>query len=137
FIERVASKLGADAICRPALQPDHRPEAAQCWVSATLPARSTELAPSAQAAQHQFRPAWLMAEPLRLLVRDDKPYYQGPLQLIQGPERLEASELVNVSAPHAVVRDYFIAWNAHAGLLWVFRERLVAQPGWFLHGLFA
>jgi protein ImuB len=100
-----------------------------------------------------FRPAWLMAKPLRLLVRDDKPYYQGPLKLLQGPERVEASLLVDAEpspalqadtshtptsdTPAPVARDYFIAWNPNAGLLWVFRERLVAQPGWYLHGLFA
>ena len=155
FIERVASKLGADAIRRPVLQADHRPEAAQAWVSATQAASAAEVsqAHDSPLASHSwntfnaFRPAWLMATPLRLLVRDDKPYYQGPLKLIQGPERLESSVLVGVApspfetaletAPEPMARDYFIAWNAHAGLLWVFRERLAAQPGWYLHGLFA
>jgi protein ImuB len=137
FVERVASKLGADAICRPLLKADHRPEAAQRWVSAALPASSTEQAKPVQHSPDVFRPAWLMAKPLRLLVRDDKPYYQGALKLVQGPERVEASSLVDtIPAPEAVARDYFIAWNAHAGLLWIFRERLVAQPGWYLHGLF-
>jgi protein ImuB len=161
FIERVASKLGADAIRRPLLQADHRPEAAQIWVSAAQAGSSAEASQvhdasysshSSQAsnASNAFRPAWLMAKPLRLLVRDDKPYYQGPLKLIQGPERLESSVLVQATppyesesesasetAPEPVARDYFIAWNAHAGLLWVFRERLAEQPGWYLHGLFA
>ncbi len=155
FIERVASKLGADAIRRPVLQADHRPEAAQAWVSATQAASAAEVsqAHDSPLASHSwntfnaFRPSWLMATPLRLLVRDDKPYYQGPLKLIQGPERLESSVLVGVApspfetaletAPEPMARDYFIAWNAHAGLLWVFRERLAAQPGWYLHGLFA
>ena len=150
FIERVASKLGADAICRPALQADHRPEAVQRWISATLPVDTAELVKPAQHSPSLFRPAWLMAKPLRLLVCDDKPYYQGPLKLVQGPERIEASMLVDAAPSYSskedpvsgvpqqsVVRDYFIAWNAHAGLLWVFRERLVTQPGWYLHGLFA
>jgi protein ImuB len=146
FIERVASKLGADAICRPALRADHRPEAVQSWVSATLPVDSAEKVKQVQHSPDLFRPAWLMPKPLRLLVRDDKPYYQGALKLIQGPERIEASLLVDAgrarkkakeAPPEPVARDYFIAWNAHAGLLWVFRERLVEQPGWYLHGLFA
>jgi protein ImuB len=158
FIERVASKLGAGAIRRPLLQADHRPEAAQIWVSAAQAGSSAEVSQthdashSSQAsnASNAFRPAWLMARPLRLLVRDDKPYYQGPLKLIQGPERLESSVLVQATPPYEsesesaseampepVARDYFIAWNAHAGLLWVFRERLAEQPGWYLHGLFA
>jgi len=43
----------------------------------------------------------------------------------------------------AVSRDYFIAQNPRAELLWVFRERpTAARPGaadearWFLHGLY-
>jgi protein ImuB len=149
FVERVASKLGADAICRPVLRADHRPEAVQRWVSAALLASGSELEKISLHAPDQFRPAWLMAKPLRLLVRDDKPFYQGALKLVQGPERVEASTLVDQasgaestqelpteSAPDAVARDYFIAWNEHAGLLWIFRERLVAQPGWYLHGMF-
>jgi protein ImuB len=155
FIERVASKLGADAIRRPVLQADHRPEAAQIWISATQAVSAAEvsqthdspLASHTSNSSNAFRPAWLMATPLRLLVRDDKPYYQGPLKLIQGPERLESSVLVDAApslfettpetAPEPMARDYFIAWNAHAGLLWVFRERLAEQPGWYLHGMFA
>jgi protein ImuB len=149
FIERVASKLGADAVRRPVLRADHRPEAAQIWISATQAASAAEvsqlhdspLASHSSNTSNAFRPAWLMATPLRLLVRDDKPYYQGALKLIQGPERLESSVLVDAApsletAPEPMARDYFIAWNAHAGLLWIFRERLAEQPGWYLHGLF-
>lgn len=143
FIERVASKLGAQAIRRPLLRADHRPEATQRWISAAQPhAAQASAYPVEKSSLHTFRPAWLMAEPLPLLVRDDKPFYHGPLQLVQGPERLEASLLVDAqpereNAPEPVARDYFMAWNAHAGLLWIFRERLVTQPGWYLHGLFA
>ncbi len=162
FIERVASKLGADAICRPVLQADHRPEAAQRWASATLLNRAGNgigngigngaqsmphmlhgLPPTnAPPAPHAYRPAWLMAQPLRLLVQGDKPYYQGTLKLLVGPERVESSCLVDAapsqeSMPVPVARDYFLAWSASAGLLWIFRERLTAQPGWYLHGLFA
>ncbi len=146
FIERVASKLGAGSVCRPVMRADHRPEAAQHWISAALPfgavKQTAKYVLSAAHAAHSYRPAWLMAEPLRLLVQGDKPYYQGPLKLLQGPERIESSFLVDaVSAattqPTGLARDYFMAWSANAGLLWIFRERLSEQPGWYLHGLFA
>ena len=145
FIERVASKLGASAICRPVMQADHRPEAAQRWVSAALSGQTGKQVLLALHAAHSYRPAWLMPQPLRLLVQGDKPYYQGPLKLLQGPERIESSCLVDAASavsgsvvqPIAVARDYFMAWSANAGLLWIFRERLSEQPGWYLHGLFA
>ena len=55
-------------------------------------------------------PCWILRQPLRLAVVKDKPMYQGPLQLIAGPERIETgwwpegasdSDLTQCSAPHA------------------------------------
>lgn len=92
-------------------------------------------------------PAWLLREPLRLKVQAERPWYEGPLVLLVGPQRLETSGwyglqpgqgAVRPSEP-PVMRDYFIARSEQAGLLWIFRERLPRQQagGWFLHGLFA
>jgi protein ImuB len=36
-----------------------------------------------------------------------------------------------------VVRDYWVAQSAHAGVLWVFQTRLDEAPAWFLHGVYA
>ena len=76
------------------------------------------------------------------------------LRLLAGPHRLEAGwwsaidDAVDPARPCAdlALRDYFVAHNDVAGLVWVFRERLapaldgtpaVAQPHrWFLHGIF-
>ena len=93
-------------------------------------------------------PTWLLREPVRLQVRGDRPCYEGPLVLLVGPQRLEtagwhgleAGQGVQPRASQApVMRDYFIARSEHAGLLWIYRERLPRQQmgGWFLHGLFA
>ena len=98
-------------------------------------------------------PTWLLREPLRLQVHKERPCYEGPLALLVGPQRLEVSGWHGLGqgmgqgvGPHLhpgmsppVMRDYFIARSAQAGLLWVFRERLPhgRSGGWFLHGLFA
>ena len=95
---------------------------------------------------HEFHPqasvwpTWLLPSPQRLLVRDCCPQYQGPLDLLVGPQRLEAGWLDD--AP--VLRDYFIARSPQAGLVWVYRERQVGEAGrspqdapWYLHGLYA
>ena len=76
------------------------------------------------------------------------------LRLLAGPHRLEAGwwsamdDAVDPARPCAdlALRDYFVAHNDVAGLVWVFRERLapaldgtpaVARPHrWFLHGIF-
>ena len=44
-------------------------------------------------------PTWLLATPLRLAVRKDRPLYQGPLTLLVGPQRLEAAWWDVVSHP--------------------------------------
>ena len=59
-------------------------------------------------------PTWLLPCPQRLAVRDQSLQYQGPLDLLAGPQRLEAGWLDG--AP--VLRDYFIARSPQAGLVW-------------------
>ena len=89
-------------------------------------------------------PTWLLTTPQRLVVQRHRPLYQGPLTLLAGPQRIEAAwwepDASGTAAAPAALRDYFVARSAQAGLLWIYRERLAqagAEPGWFLHGLFA
>jgi protein ImuB len=82
------------------------------------------------------RPSYLLAQPIRLLMHQHKPFYQGSLSLLAGPERIESGWWDDALA----TRDYFIACNDSHLLLWVYRERQgaeVAEPGWFLHGFFS
>ncbi len=84
-------------------------------------------------------PSWLLATPQRLVVQQGQPQYHGALELLAGPQRLEAGWLEE--ATDCALRDYFVARSAHAGLLWVYRERLAGPGGpanahWYLHGLF-
>ena len=89
--------------------------------------------------QEALYPPWILREPVKLQVKADKPWYQGPLQLLTRARRLEAAWWdARQEAP--VLRDYFIARSVSAGLLWIFRERLAADQDrarWFLHGLYA
>ena len=82
------------------------------------------------------RPAWLMAVPLRLTTRQGLPYYRSTLQIVSGPECIEAGWWDGQGA----ARDYFIASADDASLYWVYRERSFADEQhagvWFLHGLF-
>jgi protein ImuB len=84
------------------------------------------------------RPLWLLNEPQRLPERQSRPWLDGqPLQLLCGPERIEAGWW---DAPLAG-RDYFIAQTPDGALVWLYRARLplsVAEDaqGWFVHGRF-
>ena len=85
-------------------------------------------------------PSWLLATPQRLVVQQGQPQYQGALELLAGPQRLEAGWLEE--EPERALRDYFVARSTSAGLLWVYRDRLAGPDGpasahWYLHGLFA
>jgi protein ImuB len=85
-------------------------------------------------------PTWLLEQPLPLAIQAHRPLYQGALQLLVGPQRLEVMGWDQVDAPAATLRDYFIALSPHAGLLWVYRERLPQGRGsdaWYLHGIYA
>jgi protein ImuB len=89
-------------------------------------------------------------------VQGHRPCHHGLLRLLAGPHRFEAGWWSCADAPSQgdpegpgpalALRDYFVAHNDVAGLVWVFRERLPpaaseeapgwGQPRWFLHGFF-
>ncbi len=141
-LERIAVRLGPDRVQRPVLVDDHRPEHMCRWQAAgqALPRRPVR--PDAELAFGPGlpQPSFVLPQPIRLLVRQHRPLYQGELQLLLGPQRVEGGwwdrDEASGHSRHAV-RDYWVAASAPAGLLWVFQTRLAEEPAWFLHGFFA
>ncbi len=102
--ERLAARLGADCVLHVVPQADHRPERMQRWQplpdALALLAKARPRHRSAVAdmlangsnsnGNGHWLPTWLLREPLRLAVQDDRPQFHGPLQLLAGPDRLEA-----------------------------------------------
>jgi protein ImuB len=81
------------------------------------------------------RPLWLLKQPIPLSERNNRPYWHGALQLVAGPERIESGWWDNA----LIQRDYFIASDESAALLWIYRERMPdakRRQGWFLQGRF-
>ena len=68
---------------RPVLCADHRLEWMQCWQNEPARRKPT------QSLYELPLPTWILDEPLRLIERDNRPHYQGPLQLLLGPDRVE------------------------------------------------
>jgi len=144
-LERIAARLGANQVRRPVLCDDHRPEWQVRWQPAGEPQPAAEAPLPAQP-----QPSFLLEQPLPL-PHDSQgaPLYQGPLQLVVGPQRLEGGwwhRSPDFAQPgtaaeqtaHNAVRDYWIAASAHAGMLWIYQTRLEGEQGaWFLHGIFA
>ncbi len=137
-LERIAARLGPARVKRPVAVEDHRLEWAEHWQPAAdkLPRRRAR-------PQRIPQPTYLFEKPLRLHTRDHRPQYQGDLQIQAGPHRIEGGWWHRTgTSPDAnannVQRDYFVARSAHAGLLWIFQERLAGdESAWFLHGTFA
>jgi protein ImuB len=94
--------------------------------------RATRNTVSSTPAPLTERPFWLLAEPLLLNVRHDRPIYHGPLQLLRGPERIESGWWDHLR----IARDYFVAQDQQAVRYWIYRERDTELARWFLHGVF-
>ena len=75
------------------------------------------------------RPFWLLPEPQALKLRNGELYWNGALQLLYGPERIEDNWW-----REAVSRDYYIAANDSEGRFWIFHDRLGGS--WYIHGIF-
>ena len=162
LIERLQARLGPGQVQRLVAIEDHRPERASAWCEARASEAGSKMggrgagakrsgAPSAAPAgppaspsstAAPARPVWLQAaEPQP--ERAARPLLDGrPLQLLAGPERIEAGWWDAGLAG----RDYFIAATAEGALVWIFRERLPLSgsageeeegtSGWFLQGRF-
>lgn len=163
LLERLSARLGADRVQAPVLQADHRPECMQQWRPAAEvlgggKGGAAAAITGAHAPDAALWPTWLLRTPRRLPMQGHRPCHHGLLRLLAGPHRFEAgwwscadepfaSTDPAPSCPGLALRDYFVAHNEVAGLVWVFRERLApAGEGgsaglqrphrWFLHGVF-
>lgn len=137
-LERIAARLGPERVLRPRLVEDHRAEWMQQWQPAPAP---LPRARSRRSAVPQ--PTFVMAQPVRLAVKSERPMYQGPLHLLAGPHRVEGGWWHRVKdgeeqATGNVTRDYWVAQSDHCGVLWIYQERLAGDEArWYLQGTFA
>lgn len=146
--ERLCARLGAQQVLQVQACADYRPELMQAWQALSAVTLQTTLAvnPARAGSPQGFRqdvlyPSWLLAQPLRLALRDGQPQYHGTLTLLAGPQRLEVA---GWDAADCALRDYFLVRSVQYGLLWIYRERLAnacaavaAESPWYLHGIFA
>jgi protein ImuB len=135
LVERLRARLGEDAVHGLCLVPEHRPEAAVDILPFSSPTSVASRKFEKKGECPHFphfppRPVWLLAEP-RPLEGSGPPCYEGPLEIEDGPERIESGWWDG----RDVRRDYYVARNPAGLRLWIFRERR-AEGGWFLHGVF-
>ena len=161
WVERLSARWGDDAVQMVQSFADHRPEAMQRWRSAAAllqspkPAGTKNSQTSCADPWQALWPPWLLPQPQALEVDCNRPHWLGPLKLKAGPYRLEAGwwdgeskgqgGAQPVSQTGLAVRDYFVAYNAVVGHVWIYRERVrVDLPmsmasgsvNWFAQGIY-
>ena len=138
-LERIAARIGPEHVLRPLLTDDHRLEWMQMWQPLPQPKSVRKPAPAPQMPQ----PTWVLPQPLKLATRGHRPMYQGVLHLLTGPHRVEGGWWHRVgqgdeATTAHVERDYWVALSEHAGVLWIYQQRLARdETAWYLHGIFA
>jgi len=144
------ARLGSEGVFQLQSVSDHRPEHA--YRQLPLGPGTPQAAPVAPTPAQ--RPLLILPTPLPLPTprqaegesRQDPqptspsttlPRYAGPLELLAGPERIEAGWW-DLATPGrtSVHRDYFVARNRQGQTLWIYRE-MAAPQRWFLQGYFA
>ncbi|MDN8102642.1 Y-family DNA polymerase [Burkholderia multivorans] len=130
LLELLSARLGAENVLGPARSADFRPEVAARWTPLQAVPRPSPL------PEDLPRPAWLLEQPVELLMRGHRPFYGTELRMASPGERIEVGWQDN----NLVTRDYFVAEDANGICYWVFQERVSTrderEPRWFLHGLF-
>jgi protein ImuB len=124
LLDRLRNRLGLQAIQRIGCRDEHLPEFAVYLSNENIGVKNHGHPTAAQ------RPFWLMPQPKLLKQHGDRLYWNGALNLVYGPERIEDNWWLE-----AISRDYYIAENSDKQLYWVFRDRLAKS--WFIHGIFA
>lgn len=125
LLDRLGARLGNDAVQQLVVREMHWPEQAH----ASQPIADESNAPAMPPPG--ARPVWLLPQPKLLRQKNSNVFWQGPLTLLRGPERIG-----NHWWQHEIgERDYYIARNNHGSTCWIFCDRTTQQ--WFLHGLFA
>ncbi len=126
FIERLRGRLGLQAVHGLQMIAEHRPEYASRGTRRLTADPPEEI----NLVMAQRRPLWMRPMPLELRQSGGGPVFQGALELIRGPERLETGWWDGDD----IRRDYYVALNPSGMRLWIYRD--LRTTHWYLHGIF-
>jgi len=143
------ARLGRRSMFRIVSIADHRPELAQMLCEMNPDTTSDDKSDDKKPDHHKTvamlsnnqalglpRPIWFFDRPIPIQVRSDHPYWQGPLSIVAGPERIETGWWEG----QWFARDYFIASDQDDVLYWLYRNRHStldqASHQWFIQGCF-
>ena len=128
LIDRLRSRLGLNAVKHVGIRDEHLPEYRLQSASQLI---DTNTLASIQASKPEAqRPFWLLPEPQAIHETQEVLNWNGKLELIYGPERIEDNWWATPAS-----RDYFIARRQDQQALWIFQDRHSRR--WYIHGIFA
>ena len=127
LIECLRGRLRPEEVFGLAVKAEHRPE--KVWVKRIDLSSGTGLHEELSPWAHR-RPLWLLPAPLPLADGIARFRYQGRVQALMGPERIQSGWWDGED----VGRDYYTAATEAGERLWVYRDRL--SRAWYLHGIF-
>ena len=122
--DRLRSRLGLKAVGYLDYRQEHLPEEAVIETHAI--STQHELDPMALGQ----RPFWLLPDPHPIHQTAQRLYWNGALEIIHGPERIEDQWWRT-----PISRDYYIARTPQQQPIWIYQDR--HNRRWYLHGLFA
>lgn len=125
-LARIKARLGDNAMYKVSYRAHHMPEKSVERI--TLEQKSNTVLNAEQLLAK--RPGWLLKTPQRIQTRKDRLFWQGELELLEGPERIEGYWWEEYCA-----RDYFIARREDKLKLWVYQD--LHNHQWYTHGIFA
>jgi protein ImuB len=147
LVDRLANRLGQQAVGCLVPQESHVPERAQRFAPVFAAMKKSD--PSGSPPRGETRPIRLLPrpEPIEAVapVPDDPPIFfrwrrlQHRVRRADGPERL-CGEWWRGAEEASVLRDYYRVEDEAGRRFWLYRDGLyrpATPPRWFLHGLFA
>ncbi len=147
LIDRLSTRLGRGRVRRFVPRDRHLPEQAELMLPA-IDAGATGSWPRPEPGEPPHRPIHLF-DPPQPIENIAAAFPDGPplrfrwrrtlhdVARVEGPERIAAPWWTSRQAP---TRDYYRVEDRRGRRFWIFRHGLydeVAQPDWYIHGLFA
>ena len=124
LIDNLNARLGLEALSKLKMNNEYLPE------------KASTLEPIHQNLESKYiisnacKPIWLLTKPSPAKWFKKQLYWEKPLKIISGPERLCGNWWQSEQQ-----RDYYLVSDSEGSRYWVFREILSDQ--WFVHGIFA
>ncbi|WP_342029306.1 Y-family DNA polymerase [Sphingomonas sp. CFBP 13720] len=150
LVDRLSTRLGRGRICRLTPNDSHLPEQGVLTMAAQDAPPVPVAWDEAEAGEPPLRPIHLFDPPQRIEVMAEVP--DGPphrfrwrrvlhdVIRFEGPERI-AAQWWRRGQSRAHTRDYYRVEDVRGRRYWIFRhglyERETADPGWYVHGVFA